>query len=183
MKYLKTFENYEVNSELKDICDQFNINSENIERAINQKFDTLSEDQKDKVTEDMLELSKKLGLTMEEMTDQTLVYNAIKNLKSVNLLDFQKNENAFTDFVRWVKQAKAKILKIIGISGLLLSVITLGMGANIDEMNAKKVRIGDDIEPSKQTVIGGVSAVISLAICVLAISIEQREKQKKYSKK
>ncbi len=179
MRYLKTFENYEVNSELENICKQFDIDPDNIREGINGKFDELSESQKDQIHNDMVKLSEKLGLSMEEMTDFSLVYHAIKNSKAVNLLDFQKNESRISE---WFKRTRVKILKAIGLGGLALSVILLGTGALLDEQAAKSVRYEDEINASETTTMGGITAVVSLAICALALSLQEREKAKRSQK-
>ncbi len=172
MKYLKTFENFEnpdMNKLLEEMADRFDISLENVKKVIEGKFETLSDEQKDKAYKEMLKLSEKLGLTMEEMTDPFLVEKAIENSKTVNLLDFQNisNESLST----WIKARKSWLLKklrTLGLVGLVISSVFLGINAEKDMIRAEQSGQDSVVEPSEQTVNSSIATIVSLSIAFLA---------------
>lgn len=182
MRYLKTFENFEntdVNKSLQEMADKYGISLENVKNAIEGKFETLSDEQKDKAYEEMLKLSEKLGLTMEEMTNPLLIDDAIKNSKTINLLDFQNisNESLST----WIKSRKSWILKklrTLGLVGLVVSSLFLGVNAEKDMISAEQRGPGSVVEPSEQTVNSTIATIISLSIAFLAQLLITRKPKK-----
>lgn len=182
MKYLKTFENFEnqdVNKSLEEMADRFGISLVNVKSAINGKFESLSDEQKDEAYNEMQKLAQKLGLTMEEIVDARLVEDAIKNSKTVNLLDFQNvsNESLST----WIKSHKSWLLKklrTLGLVGLVVSSLFLGINVEKDMIKAERSGPGSVVEPSEQTTNSTIAAIISLSIAFLAQLLITRKPKK-----
>ena len=68
---MKAFESFQINENDSAVA--------NIEQTVTQKVDNLSDDDKEQVKNELVELADKLGLTVEDMTDPNKVGEALAN--------------------------------------------------------------------------------------------------------
>lgn len=161
MKYLKTFESFKINEN----------ETQNAEEVVKQKIESLSPEQKEELSSQLSDLSAKLGLSPEEMTDTEKVAAALaKNQGSLKLESLEVNEG-FSDWWGRVKNNFYSWLTKIGVGGLIGSIASVAIGA---EMQSHATNLADyvpdaTVNPNTAVIIGGVAFVISMAAVIIGL--------------
>lgn len=161
MRYLKTFEGFKINE------------NQSSEEVVKQKIESLSPEEKEKLTSELNNLATKLGLSAEEMTDTEKVAAALAE-KQGELKESVINEGIGQDIKEWwgrVKNSFYKWLTRIGVGGVILSIASAAIGA---EMQSQATNLADyvpdaTVNPNAAVVIGGVAFVISTAALILGM--------------
>jgi arsenate reductase-like glutaredoxin family protein len=184
MKYLKTFENYELTPEdrtkLEKMAESLGMSLSSVSNAIENKFEKLPEPEKEKVYTEFNKLAEKLKLSTNDMKDPYLVEKAIKESKTVNLIDFQRESKFFDNIKDVFKKLKNKLLKglaILGVAGTLLGILMAGYYADEDIKRGEEQSRFGSINPSEMATLGGTISIISLSIALLAASLADWKKQ------
>lgn len=165
MKYLKTFESFSINE------------NKGTEEFVKQKIESLSPKQKEELSSQLSDLSDKLGLSPEEMTDAEKVAAALaKNQGSLKLESLEVNEG-FKDWWGKVKKNFYSWLTKIGVGGLIGSIASAAIGA---EMQSQATNLADyvpdsTVDPNLAVVIGGVAFVISMAALIIGLKGQDSE--------
>mgnify|MGYP005851744311 CR=1 FL=1 len=158
LKYLKTFESFE-------------NGTQNVEEIVKQKIESLSPDQKEELSSQLFDLSVKLGLSPEEMTDTEKVAAALaKKQGSLKLESLEVNEG-FKDWWSRVKNKFYSWLTKIGIGGIIGSIASVAIGA---EMQSHETYLADfvpdaTVNPNTAVIIGGLAFVISMAAFIIGL--------------
>ena len=163
MKYIKTFENYKINESEE-------VELTKAEEIIKQKVGSFSEEEKNKAREEIIALANKLGLSPEDMTDESKVKAALaKNQSELKLESISVNEG----MREWWSKAKNKFYKWLtysGIGGLVGGLVTLAIGGSMDSVATNAADYtGATVDMNTAVIVGGVAMVISLVATLVGM--------------
>ncbi len=162
MRYLKAFENFKINEETEGDIDQ----------VVTQKINNLSDEDKDKVKNELINLADKLGLSPEDMTDPNKVGEALSKHQGelAEITESVLNEG-LSDWWGRVKNSFYSWMTKLGIMGMLGSITSVAIGANALETATNLADYVPDsvVEPNTAIIMGGIALVISLAATIVGM--------------
>ena len=165
MKHIKTFESFKINET------QFEENS-GLKQKLKSHIESLSDEDKKKLAEDLNELAQKLGLSPEQMEDEEAV--AAKLLKTMDsAFDSLKLKNegfSLQGIKSWWSRTKNKVFNFLtkfGLGGVVLSIIDIAIGAEMQSHTVDTAGAEQIVDPNTAVVIGGIAAAVSIASIVI----------------
>lgn len=160
MKYLKTFEGFSINE---------NEGTSVVETEVSKEIESLSQEDKEKVKSELLDIADRLGLNPEELADKEKVAAALEKESDLSIKESLVNEG-LSD---WWKRTKRKVygwLAGLGATGTLGGIITAGIGA---EMQSAAHNIADytgqTVEPNQLAIIGLTATAIGVAALITGL--------------
>ena len=162
MKYLKAFENFKINEEIEG----------DIEQVVTQKVNSLSDEEKDKVKSELTNLSNKLGLSPEDMTDPNKVGEALaKHQGELGDISESVLNEGLSDWWGRVKNSFYTWMTRLGIMGMLGGITSAAIGGHALETATNLADYVPDsvVEPNTAIIIGGIALAISLAATIIGM--------------
>jgi hypothetical protein len=165
MKHLRTFENFSINENTTGPEDIKNNLTQTVKDKVNAEVKKLSSDQKDQAAQEIADFLSKTGLSVEDLPNTEKVTDALKKLEVNPSNESLLTEGKIGEWWKGFKQKHAKLFKGLGIAGLVIGGATLGIDAELANLNLHDV---SDIDRSMGLSSFGLSAV---ALGAMALNI------------
>jgi hypothetical protein len=169
MKHLRTFENFSINENTTGSEDIKNNLTQKVKDKVNAEVKKLSSDQKEQAAREIADFCLKTGLSVEDLTNTDKVTAALEKMevnpsKERVLDESLLTEGKFGEWWKGFKQKHAKLFKGLGIASLVIGGVTLGIDAELANLNLRDV---SDINRS----MGGLSTIGLSAVALGAMAL------------
>jgi hypothetical protein len=165
MKYLSTFNGFSINENTQ----------KELENTISSKIESLSESEIEVIKNDLENFANKIGISIDDLKDEELVKKALLE-SGLNLESMEINEG-LKDWWKRIKNKFYNFLTKLGMGGMLVGMITSGIGA---EMMSSSTNLPNYVvvTPSSTIVIGGVAFAISLIATIVGVGLNSSSRKK-----
>lgn len=135
MKHLKTFEMFESEEVTPETEEVTNESTETAEPEVDREAveAVIKEQSPEKLQAFVQELSKKLGLTPEQLKDENLVKSKIAEMTKNESFEIDETNEGLKDIIASVKAKGAKILTWFGFGSMAAGLINLAIDAGFNE--------------------------------------------------
>lgn len=169
MKYIKDFNRFSINERKS--------NELRVEKMVRQKIDSMSEKDKEAVKSELMKMSYKLGLSLEEIIDP---YKVAKVLASKQDQIKIESDSFNESLGSWWDRFKNKFyswLSKLGVVGIISSIITTAIGSGFQEEFADLADYAPNsvVNPNTAVVIGGIAFVISLTATLIGLNKNEND--------
>jgi hypothetical protein len=160
MKHLRTFEKFSINENTTGPEDIKNKLTQKVKAEVKK----LSPDQKEQAAQEIADFLSKTGLSVEDLTNTDKVTAALKKMEVNPSNESLLTEGKFGEWWKGFKQKHAKLFKGLGIASLVIGGATLGIDAELANLNLRDV---SDISRS----MGGLSTLGLSAVALGAMAL------------
>lgn len=161
MKHIKTFESFKINESVVD---------PKLEQDIEDKIKSLRPGERAKLTQELSDFQRKHGLSDEDMKNAEKVQAALTKSTLDDELGQIQEGISIQGIKDWWSRTKNKVFSILskfGLGGVVASIITIAIGAEMQSHELATAGAEQILDPNTAVVIGGIAAAVSIASIII----------------
>lgn len=162
MKHIKTFESFKIN--------EASVVDPKLEQDIEDKIKSLSPGERAKLTQELSDFQRKHGLSDEDMKNAEKVQAALTKSTLDDELGQIQEGISIQGIKDWWSRTKNKVFSILskfGLGGVVASIITIAIGAEMQSHAVDTAGAEQILDPNTAVVIGGIAAAVSIASIII----------------
>ncbi len=162
MKHIKTFESFKIN--------ETSVVDPKLKQNIEDKIESLSPEEHAQLVQQLRDFQRKHNLSDEDMKNAEKVQAALTKSTLDDELGQIKEGINIQGIKSWWSRTKNKVFNFLtkfGLGGLVLSIIDIAIGAEMQSHTVDTAGAEQIVDPNTAVVIGGIAAAVSIASIVI----------------